>query len=131
MSSPGGLGCGMCVGWAQWLAESLRYMYASALIRAKATTGSYINPTRTFGESSVRAFVVSCTTDNCIVMIRVLGVLDCYNTIIGCRTITFVYFSTTVVPVPPIIRCVLLPQLSPTTFNFRGSGGVFSLWKNK
>ena len=48
------------VWWAQWLAESLRYvgLYKRALIRAKATTGSYINATGKFGKSR-GAFVVS------------------------------------------------------------------------
>ena len=39
--------------WAQWLAELLRYvgLCKRALIRAKATMGSYINPTGKFVES--------------------------------------------------------------------------------
>ena len=74
--------------------------------------------TRTVEYVRISICVVTCkdwTTDICIVMIRVLGVLDscfdCYNTTIGCRTMTFVYFSPTLLPVPPIIRYVLLPSV--------------------
>ena len=48
MSSPGGLGCGM--GPVDSRITQV-YVCKRALIRAKATTGSYINPTRKFGES--------------------------------------------------------------------------------
>ena len=50
MSSPGGQGCWMGP-VANRINQSIRYACKSALIRAKTTKGSYINPMRKFGES--------------------------------------------------------------------------------